>query len=312
MRSVICIGFLLISSLAFYSCNSSEGSANTRGIKKPSFQSIKGIRFTEVRRSFENGLAFNEIGFQQEPEWVMEFLSDDSVKVYSPERKRFFHFPVTFSHDSVFNFAGEWFRFKQLGQDSLLLQLLKVESRVVSKEMSNVLMKFYSDAYINKVFHGNLDSLRKPKKRDTLFIRSLAEKANRNPGNIDSAFAARNPVVLKSKSPVIEVKKLQVEKDPLNNISLSDAYIHPTFYITINKAYKDFNHSFLVLVDNKGIMHYGKPLEFIMPEFEESKKRVSKGIMEVYLQNLLEITPGNTLGLPHTSLVSLHVIGKSR
>jgi hypothetical protein len=35
---------------------------------KPSFMPVKGIRYTEVRRAFKNGLSFNNDGYQLEPE----------------------------------------------------------------------------------------------------------------------------------------------------------------------------------------------------------------------------------------------------
>ena len=45
------------------------------------------------------------------------------------------------------------------------------------------------------------------------------------------------------------------------------------------------------------------------PEFEESRKKVLQGIIDVYLQNWMEIKPGTTLGMPHSTLIMLHVKG---
>src|SRR3546814_8682089 len=73
-------------------------------------------------------------------------------------------------------------------------------------------------------------------------------------------------------------------------------------------SYKDFYHTFSVLVGPDGKLRLGK--FFVMPEFVESRRRVLKGIVDVYLQNLLDITPATTLGMPHNSVVYLRVRGK--
>ena len=49
----------------------------------------------------------------------------------------------------------------------------------------------------------------------------------------------------------------------------------------------------------------------LFPEFIETKTKVAHGIIDVYLRNLLEVTPGKTLGFPHSSVINLHVIGKA-
>jgi hypothetical protein len=57
-------------------------------------------------------------------------------------------------------------------------------------------------------------------------------------------------------------------------------------------------------------MHFKNFLVAVEPEFLETKTKVAKGIIDIYLRNTLTIQPGNTLGLPHSSLINLHVIGK--
>jgi hypothetical protein len=57
-------------------------------------------------------------------------------------------------------------------------------------------------------------------------------------------------------------------------------------------------------------MHFKEFLVAVEPEFLESKTKVAKGIIDVYLRNTLSIKPGSTLGFPHTSLINLHIIGR--
>src|SRR5690606_2237742 len=101
--------------------------------KMPFFKDVTAIHYLEVRRMFDDGLIFNKHGFQQVPEWDMFFTSPDSVKIYSPSRKKYIHYPIYFDHDSVINFAREWFRVKKVSADTLILQLLQVQNRVISR-----------------------------------------------------------------------------------------------------------------------------------------------------------------------------------
>ncbi|WP_256011552.1 hypothetical protein [Desertivirga xinjiangensis] len=275
-------------------------------IRRPSFKAAIGTQYTEVRREFDNGISFSEYGFQQEPEWILQFLSEDSVKIYSPFEKKFLHYPVYFDHDSVFNMAREWVRLKHVNQDSLVFQLLQVEDKAVSKERSNVYMRFYSEPYLKKI-SADPKILQKPNKKDTLYIKSLIAKANRNPDNPDSAFSARTPAVFKSTTPAITLKRSHGAADPLNP-SPADAYLNPEYSIFIEGAYKDFNHSFTVLVDQNGKIHLGS--FNIDEEFRESRTRVLKGIIDVYLHKYLEVTPGSTLGMQHTSEVMIYLKGR--
>jgi hypothetical protein len=272
----------------------------------PFFSGVIGTQFTEVRRAFDTGLAFDKQGFQLEPDWRIRFLSDDSARIYNPIEKKTYNFHVHYDHDSVINMARSWFRVKYVREDSLQLQLLQVEGRNVSAERSNIFMTFYSDRYIRDVLKTSEVELRKPTARDSMYVRSKIKQADNRP---DSAFGAREPVQLLPKSRAIRVEKLRVEEDMLGGQSLSDAYLSPEFDVVIKPAYKDFNYSFTATADTNGRLHFGKSTVYLMPEFEESQKRVMKGIMEVYLQNLLEIRPGKTLGMKHPSVITLHVKG---
>lgn len=279
--------------------------------ERPSFQPIVGMQFIEYRREFDNGLAFNQYGFQQEPAWKLYFLSEDSVMIYSPFEKKYYHYPIYHDHDSVFNIAREWLRLKQLTKDSLTFQLLSVDRKEVSRERSNVLMKFYSYQHVTDVIKKDPVVLRRPSRRDTTFVRELVAKANRNPKNADSSFAARQPVQLTSTIKEIEVTKLGLEYDPHNllNISSADTYMKPEFSITINKAYKEFSHTFTALVDQHGKIHVDTFLT--SPEFTASRRKVLEGIVDVYLQRFIKVIPGSTLGFPHTSQITLFVKGKT-
>ncbi|HUH33807.1 MAG TPA: hypothetical protein VLZ28_07615 [Daejeonella sp.] len=272
----------------------------------PFFSDVRGIQFTEVRRAFDNGLSFDTTGFQLEPAWRMKFLSDDTVRLYNPLEDRSYNFHVHYDHDSVINMARVWLRVKKVTKDSLKFQLLQVEGRNVSSERSNIFMTFYADSYIKNKLGTTAEELRKPKKNDSLFVRRKIKEAVNRP---KAAFAARTPVELSSKSPAIKVKKVKVEADFLSAQGLSEEYMSPEFNIIINPAYKDFNYSFTVTVDTHRRMHFGKSTVYMMPEFVETYNRVMKGIMEVYLQNLLNIQPGETLGIAHPSEITVNVKG---
>src|SRR3546814_19698487 len=49
-----------------------------RDLRRPSFQPIVGIDIYEVRRSFDNGLAYDSIGFVQEAEWHVKLPRHDA------------------------------------------------------------------------------------------------------------------------------------------------------------------------------------------------------------------------------------------
>lgn len=288
--------------ILFISCNQSKSKP-----ERPSFKAVEGIKFIEIRREFDTGLSFSKEGFQQIPEWTLSFLSGDSVKIYSPFEKRYIFYPIYFDHGQVMNFAREWLRLIHVNKDSLVFQLLEVRSREVKKDLSKVYMRFYSENYLNNVLHANPDSLRRPNRKDTLYIQQLIKRANTHSLKVDSLFAARQPVEFKSRIKEITVEKRQLSKDDLD-YSESDAYLNPEYDIVIKKAYKDFAHSFTVIVDEKGNLTVGR-FANLEEEFEASHRRVLQGIADVYLERFLEIVPGKTLGTPHATEVMLHVKG---
>lgn len=275
--------------------------------EKPSFEKFTNIKYTEIRRAFANGVSFNEQGFQQQPEWIMYFLPKDSIKVYSPHERKFLHYRIYFDHDSVVSMAREWFRIKKITKDSLVMQLLQVASKKISIERSNVYMTFLSESYLkNKLL--NPENLKRPNHNDTVFIAAKVQKANRNPSVLDSCFAARIPVRLQAKSAVVKVDKIVSTPDMIDANS-SDEYLYPEYNVTLHKAYKNFDYSFYVLVDPHGELRFAYSALAIMDEFVASQTKIMKGITAIYLQNLLQIYPGTTLGMPHTSLVKLNVKG---
>ncbi|MDN5289483.1 MAG: hypothetical protein JWR38_5757 [Mucilaginibacter sp.] len=272
-----------------------------------SFKSVEGISYSEISRRQKNGLSFNEYGFQLEPQWKLEFVSDDSVSIYSYDRKAFFNFPLTRGYDSVFNTIGTWLKLRKMSKDSLVLETLRSEADSVDITGAGVYMTFYANNYIQNVLHTDIATLRQSSRKDSLFIKSLVNQAN---FDYEKAFAARQPVVLVSKSPAVKVNKWKAEGDILNNFDTSDDYFNPTYSITINKAYENFYYSFSMYVDDKGEMHYGKPLIPFMDGSEKSYIRLSKAIMDSYFKHYLQITPGKTLNMAHASLIKIHVEGK--
>jgi hypothetical protein len=114
---------------------------------------------------------------------------------------RIFH-----SHKALFQFAREWFRVQHVSKDSILLQVMELESRVVKEDKSTIYMKLYADDYIKNVLKTDAASLKVPTSEDSLFIKYRAIQAN---SNLDSAFAARNPVDLSSRSKITRGEKIK-------------------------------------------------------------------------------------------------------
>ncbi len=306
MGTAMVLGVILMAA-----CTQRQPASNpgTPDPDRPLFEPIAGTDFFEVRRSFDNGLAFDTIGFEQEPQWHVNFVNNDSVLIYSPDSGAMLGYPIYFDHDSIFHFGREWFRVRSLEKDSLLLQRLTVQNLRVKEARSNVYMKLYSGHYIRDTLKTSVEELRKPRRIDTLFIQWKAGRANRNPKNIDSAFSARQPVQLISKNPNIIVKRREPDEAERIGKSAAYAYLYPEFQIDIKNAYKDFSHTFSVLVDDKRNVHLGK--FNVMPEFEESRRKILNSIIDGYLEKWLDIRPGTTLGIPHTTLILLNVRGKS-
>ena len=272
-----------------------------------SFQDVKGIKFIEVRRAFKNGISFNEQGFQQEPEWIVVFQSDTTVKTYSPTRKKMIDFVITHSHDAVYNFAKEWFRVIKMNKDSLVFQRLQVNARQVSKDIrSNVYMTFYSEHYISKL-KTTSQALQKPRPTDTAFVKQRARLANKKPMDSSLFFAARNPVEFTLKNNIVKIKKVTIV-DKLANKTASYDYLYPAYTVTIQPAYKNFAYTISAVVDENGKLFVYK--FNAIDEFKENRKKVLQGILDVYISQSTSIKPGSTLGFPHATLIVLNLIGK--
>jgi len=266
---------------------------------------IKGIKYTEVSRKFDNGLSFSPVGYQLVPEWRISFPSFDSVNIYSPKERRFLNAPVVFDHDSIFNVAWAWLKLKQLSRDSLKFMVLHVHDNIIQDEKTHVFMTFYANDYINNVLHTDTTNLWKPSQKDTLYIKAKTLLANKI---TDSAFAGTEPPSLVSKNKLVIVKKESVP-DVVDGGASYDAYLSPTFHIVIQKAYDDFAYNFTAWVDEKGRLIFRKSAQAMMPEFAKSTEETMKAITDGYLKLYLTIKPGKTLGIPHTTLVFLNVEG---
>ncbi|WP_143020817.1 hypothetical protein [Mucilaginibacter gossypii] len=261
-----------------------------------------------MARRLDNGLSFSKDGYQLEPDWQMEFISNDSVCIYSPIKKEYINFPLTCGYDSIFNTARTWFKAREITRDSLLFQLIEAHADSIDTRGSNVYMTFYADNYIKNVIHKDTATVKAPGKQDTLFVKSLVDSAEKD---YHKAFSARQPPIVESKSNLVKVTRRYALGDMLNNFDTSDNYMYPTYDIAINQAYANFYYSFSVFVDNRGDIHYDKPLiPFTGKGYEESYTALSKAVMERYLKKYLRIRPGSTLGMIHPSSISIHVEGK--
>jgi hypothetical protein len=245
------------------------------------------------------------VGFQLVPEWRISFPSGDSVNIYSPKKGRFLNAPVMFDHDSIFNVAWAWLKLIYLKKDSLQFRVLHVHDNIIQDEKVHVFMTFYSNTYIKNVLHADTAALWKPTRKDTLYIRAKALLANKIP---DSAFAGTQPASLISKSPLLNISREPVP-DVVDGGKSYDAYLSPTFHIVIHKAYDDFAYTFTAFVDDKGTLVFRNSSQFMMPEFKKSTLEAMKGITDGYLKLYLDVKPGKTLGIPHTSIIFLNVEG---
>ncbi|WP_184550415.1 hypothetical protein [Mucilaginibacter sp. FT3.2] len=310
IKTIKLTGFILLTivSLAQTGCG---GGAGTQKKELLDFKPYNGINYSEVKRRQKNGLSFNEYGYQLEPQWKMKFVSDDSVSIYSPTKKGFINFPLTRGYDSIFNAARSWLKVQKMTKDSLVLEIIKQKGDSLDIKGTKVFMLFYADDYVKNVLHTDTSILRHPSRLDTAFIRSLSAKANQD---YKKAFSARQPAELISRSIQVKVKQRTTKPEIDNNFDPSDDYLDPTYDIVINKAYKDFYYSFTMYIDDHGRMYYGKPLIALNvsgPEFEQAYIRMSSAIMDSYLKLYLNIIPGSTLGILHSSMVSVHVEGKT-
>lgn len=311
MIKMTSLGLLLSLGLLITACHTE----NPSGIKKKhtpkkrlSFLSVKGIRYHEVKRRFSNGLSFDSLGFQQEPSWIIQFESNDSILAYSPEKKRMLGFHLLYDHGDVYNFAKEWFRIKSISADSVLMQRLQVNKREIANDIrSDVNLTFYSENYIKNVLKTTAEVLQRPTARDTAFIKARSRAANAHPANRDSVFAARQPARLIPNSKLVTIETLS-SVDVLNGKTEAYDYLYPMYRVVMHKAYKDFGYTFTVLVDDKGKMTLGT-FSGEIPEYHEVRKKVLEGIISVYLQNLFIVKPGTTLGIPHASEITITIKG---
>lgn len=265
-----------------------------------SFKNITGINYIEVKRRFGDGLSVSKYGYGLRPSWKMSFISDDSAKVFSPDSNAMLGFHVTLDHDSLFHVARTWFRAKKVTKDSIVAQVMKVESKVIYLDKSQVFLTFYSDKYIRDVLHTVPEALMGKTKSDTLFMKKRATEVNANP---DSAFIATNSPVFVSRTPLATVKKIEVKADIMNNY---DNYDLPKYDITIKNKYNNFNYPELVVViDYKGKIKY----LYSMWELPPGGNETIKMILDNYVKTYFTVTPGNTFGFQHNSYAFINLKG---
>ena len=309
MRVITSLLISISSGLLLIACNAKPVKEKPLPKTRLDLSDITGIRYTEVKRRFSNGLSFDTMGFEQEPSWIIELKNADTILAYDPAQKIMQGFHLHYDHGDVYNFAKEWFRFKLISKDSLVFQRLQVTKKVIADDIrSDVNMTFYADAYIKNKLHTDAAKIQRPTKADTLFIREMADRANRNPQNTDSVFAARQVATLTALDNRITVERLS-SVDRLNGRTEAYDYLYPRYKIVIPNAYKDFAYEFNVMVDEKGKLHLGKFFTNL-PEYREVRKKVLAGITSVYLENLLKVNPGSTLGIAHASEVTVNVTGR--
>ena len=277
------------------------------------FKDVSGIRYYEVKRRFKNGLSFNKDGFQQEPTWIIEPKAPDSMLAYSPEKDKMESFFLLNDHDNIYNFAKEFFRAKVITKDSLLLQRLQVDGKIIANDddiRSDVYCTYYSKDYIEKKLRTTAKELQKPSKADTAFIKNLVQQTYRDPSSSDFAFAARNPVQFIPKGDFITVEKLSSRDENSHTSTMAYDYLYPEYKIVILRSYRDFANRIRVVVDANGKM-YVKSVDFVERDLHEAKRKLLQGIVDVYLKNLLIIKPGTTLGIPHSSYITINVVGRA-
>ena len=301
---------ILSLTILLISCGEDPQKARERKIgKKLDFSSIIGIEFYEVKRRFSTGLSFNEMGFQQEPTWMIQFKSNDTVSAWSPQKQRMQPFYIIFDHGNVYNFAKEYFRIKKISKDSLLFQRLHLKGKEISSDIrSDVNIVYYSKDYIENTLKTTVKELQKPTPADTAYIKNLVAKSNQDPSNAKTSFAGRQPVIFTPVSPAVTATKISTV-NPLMGRTESYDYLFPKYRIQISKAYQDFAYELSVVVDARGKIHLNT-LYFIQPEYLESKKKAVQGILDIYVKNLVKVTPGSTLGMPHSSEIKLILVGK--
>ncbi|WP_457287101.1 hypothetical protein [Pedobacter sp. UYP24] len=279
--------------------------------KKLDFTPILGIKYHEVKRRFSTGLSFNEMGFEQEPTWIIQFKSNDTVMAWSPQKLRMQPFFLLFDHGNVYNFAKEYFRIKKITKDSLLFQRLHLKGKEIMSDISSdVNIVYYSDDYIKNTLKTTPALLQRPTAADTSYIKGLIAKSNTDPFNPKMAFAGREPVVFTPLSSIVHAKKISTVNRLIGRTEAYD-YLFPKYRLEINKAYQEFAYEISAVIDQKGGVHL-IDLYYIEPEFLEARKKTVQGILDVYVKNLFKVTPGKTLGMPHSTEVKLVLVGKKQ
>jgi hypothetical protein len=205
--------------------------------------------------------------------------------------------------------AWAWLKLQYLNKDSLKFMVLHVTNNIIDNEKVHVYMTFYSNDYIKNVLHSDTTKLWRPSRKDTLYIKAKSELANRIP---DSSYAGTEPASLKSKSPLVTVAKEDAEKSQDDDAKSYDNYLLPTYDIVINKAYDDFGYLYSAFVTEKGELIFRKANQLMMPEFKDATITAMKGITDGYLKLYLDVKPGKTLGISHSSIILLNVVGHKK
>lgn len=292
-------------SLFFIACTNTKTKTNDASLREFTFAPVKGIRYQEVKRRFSNGLSFNPEGFMQKPSWIIEVAAEDTMLAWSPQKQKMQRFYMQYDHGDVYNFAGEFFKVKEVSKDSLVFRRVEVDGRNIVKGIaSDVNMTFYAQNYIKNKLKTTAALLQKPTKADTAFIIRRAALINKSN---DSAFAATDPVEFIPKNKTVRVEKISTV-DPLLKRTETYDYMFPQYEIKIYKAYKDFYYLSQAVVDFKGGIHI-QNVSGVLPENAEDKKKVMQAIANIYLYSFFTVVPGTTLGIPHNTEITLGVSG---
>jgi hypothetical protein len=297
---------LLLLFIVAFACNSCNRN------KRPGlpFGDMKGIHYTEVRRIFNTGLVFDKQGYQLSPVWKFYFISDDSVQVFSPKKQRYYGFHIYYDHDLIFNMVDSWLQMLKLTPDSIVFRTLRVNEKreiLLDDEGSNVYMTFYSDAYLKKKNAEAVKRMGLPSAKDTAYMKIRSALANHV---MDSAFSAREPVVMKSTSPFVVAERVVKQEDPFSDMDPAEDYLYPEYNITVHHAYEDFAYIISAFVDAKGAVSFRKSQIPYSHEFEATYDKVIKSILSGYVARYVNVTPGTTLCIPHTSIIVLNLTGK--
>ncbi|RFZ91790.1 hypothetical protein D0C36_10065 [Mucilaginibacter conchicola] len=299
------LGLLLIL-LLFNLVNCKQNNAAEHAGKKEriSFKPVFDVNYIEVARRLDNGLSFNEDGYQLEPSWQIKFVSDDSVSIYSPAKKASINFPVARGTDSIFYAAKVFFKVKKITRDSMLLQLIEAKEDSIDLRGARLYMTFYAEKFIKNVIRKDTAVLKAPTWRDTVFVKKLIDAAEKD---YSKAFFARRPAVVSSKSSSVKVETHHVTGNIFETKPTDNDYMYPTFNISIKHAKEDFYYSFSVTVDSQGGLHYEKSM---IPGNNTYYISHSKAVLDNYLKRYLNVKPGSTLGMLHPSTIYFHVKGE--